>query len=80
MKRKAKPPPPPGSDEAIALGCTCPVLDNRERPVGFKVFVVGCPVHCPPRARTRSESRRLAIQLAGRPGQLVVAHHRVRRG
>lgn len=20
--------PPPGSDEAIALGCTCPVLDN----------------------------------------------------
>lgn len=48
--------PPPGSDEARAIGCTCPVLDNargrgylggvRDKN-GNIVFVWGmhCPVH-----------------------------------
>lgn len=43
-------PPHPGSVAAIALGCTCPVMDNahgrgwlgRE---GLFVYTVGCPVH-----------------------------------
>lgn len=42
--------PNPGSDAAIELGCTCPVMDNghgneqlgRER--GFW-YTEGCPVH-----------------------------------
>jgi len=48
--------PNPGSREAIALGCKCPVLDNahgRGYLGGVKdgsgktvfVFTVGCPVH-----------------------------------
>lgn len=42
--------PDPGSDEAIALGCTCPVLDNgRGRGYmgqpGIYVYTIGCPVH-----------------------------------
>lgn len=78
-KRKTKPVPPPGSDAAVALGCTCPVMDNRERPVGYKVYVAGCPVHCPPGAVSKSQCRRLAVQLTGKPGQLVVAHHKLRR-
>jgi len=43
--------PTPGSDKAIANGCTCPVMDNG-RGVGFLVdgerqFWVsgGCPLH-----------------------------------
>lgn len=42
--------PNPGSDEAVALGCTCPVLDNGRgkgymgQP-GIYVYTVGCPVH-----------------------------------
>lgn len=45
-------PPNPGSDAAIALGCTCAVLDNAHgrgymgRP-GVFVFTCGCPVHDP---------------------------------
>ena len=48
--------PNPGSDEAIAQGCTCPVLDNgRGGGVwggikgGEQVFWIteGCPVHMP---------------------------------
>jgi hypothetical protein len=46
----------PGSDEAIAAGCTCPVMDNGhgrgylggvtdERGQTVFVIVVGCPVH-----------------------------------
>jgi hypothetical protein len=42
--------PNPGSDKAIALGCTCPVLDNCHGAgyLGMKnVFVRngGCPLH-----------------------------------
>lgn len=42
--------PNPGSDEAIALGCTCPVLDNGHgrgymgKPGVFWVSE-GCPLH-----------------------------------
>lgn len=50
--------PNPGSQEAIARGCTCPVMDNsygrgymngaRDRD-GHTIFVytMGCPVHDP---------------------------------
>lgn len=42
--------PNPGSDEAIAMGCTCPVLDNGHgrgymgQP-GIFVYIEGCPLH-----------------------------------
>lgn len=45
-------PPSPGSDAAIALGCTCPVLDNGHgrgymgQP-GIYVYMASCPVHWP---------------------------------
>lgn len=44
--------PNPGSDEAIALSCECPVLDNGHghgylgQPDVF-VYTAGCPVHAP---------------------------------
>lgn len=44
-------PPYPGSDAAIAAGCTCPVLDNGHGNVGLArdrggwIIVVGCPLH-----------------------------------
>lgn len=44
--------PNPGSDEAVARGCTCPVIDNahgrgfRGSPWQF-VMVAGCPLHMP---------------------------------
>ena len=51
--------PPPGSDEAIDLGCNCPVFDNAyglgylggvKDPDGGTVYVVrgDCPVHAKP--------------------------------
>lgn len=42
--------PNPGTDEAIALGCKCPVIDNcygrgyRGQP-GVFAYTVSCPVH-----------------------------------
>lgn len=44
--------PNPGSDEALKLGCKCPVLDNnhgrghRGEPNSF-ICVADCPVHTP---------------------------------
>ena len=42
--------PNPGSDEAIAIGCKCPVMDNgRGRGymcvAGLFVYSAACPVH-----------------------------------
>jgi hypothetical protein len=48
--------PNPGSDEALAQGCRCPVMDNAhgrgawgtwDKPEGEKVFVMSgaCPLH-----------------------------------
>jgi len=42
--------PAPGSDAAIALGCTCPVMDNGHGrgymgQKGIYVYRVDCPVH-----------------------------------
>lgn len=49
--------PNPGSDDAVAKGCSCPILDNahgrgwmggvKDRETGETIFVytVGCPVH-----------------------------------
>ena len=40
--------PNPGSNEAIELGCICPVLDNNHgRGSGPFWYTEGCPVHCP---------------------------------
>lgn len=43
--------PNPGTPEAVALGCHCPIYDNRH---GVEVpghegwwIVLGCPVHAP---------------------------------
>jgi hypothetical protein len=42
--------PSPGSDAAIKMGCTCPVIDNGHgrgymgQP-GIFVYIEGCPVH-----------------------------------
>ena len=43
--------PNPGSDEAVAAGCTCPVMDNF-RGAGFPYggetchyITEGCPIH-----------------------------------
>ena len=35
----------PGSDEAYAGGCKCPILDNQEMPVGKKWVNGDCPLH-----------------------------------
>jgi hypothetical protein len=44
-------PPYPGSDEALAAGCRCPVLDNGNvglaRDRGGWIMVLGCPLHRP---------------------------------
>ena len=46
--------PNPGSDEALAQGCLCPVLDNGHGkcppypPDGWWM-TMGCPVHAPHR-------------------------------
>jgi hypothetical protein len=43
-------PPSPGSPEAVARGCTCPVIDNGHgrgyhgQPDVF-VYAEGCPLH-----------------------------------
>ena len=44
-------PPNPGTPEAVALGCTCPVIDNghgtgyRGWPGGEYIYSVNCPLH-----------------------------------
>jgi hypothetical protein len=47
----ANPPtPPPGSQEALDLGCLCPVVDNchgRGVAPGIFVYREDCPVHYP---------------------------------
>lgn len=45
--------PRPGSDDAIAMGCTCPVLDNARGRGAFGTsgpnalfwYAQGCPLH-----------------------------------
>jgi len=40
--------PNPGSNEAIELGCICPVLDNNHgMGKGPFWYTEGCPVHYP---------------------------------
>lgn len=45
--------PNPGSDEAVNLGCWCPVLDNRRgagvpSSSGVNFWISsGCPIHAP---------------------------------
>ena len=35
----------PGTDEAYAQGCKCPILDNQEMPEGKKWVNSDCPLH-----------------------------------
>ena len=54
--------PNPGSDEAIDLGCCCPILDNEHGKGAYgdgKMFwyAEGCPVHAPNKISTRSEDK-----------------------
>jgi hypothetical protein len=35
----------PGSDEAVAQGCTCPIIDNQEMPEDKKWVNMNCPLH-----------------------------------
>ena len=35
----------PGTDEAYAQGCKCPILDNQEMPVDKKWVNSDCPLH-----------------------------------
>lgn len=42
--------PSPGSEAAVAMGCTCPIIDNHYgRGVGNGGFWIteNCPVHAP---------------------------------
>ena len=44
--------PHPGSPEAVAKGCTCPILDNAHGGgylgiPGMFVMTAGCPLHAP---------------------------------
>lgn len=44
--------PPPGSEEALKIGCKCPVLDNVNGKgymhcADLYVFSLECPLHCP---------------------------------
>jgi hypothetical protein len=41
--------PSPGSNEALSIGCQCPVLDNGHGRLPPEMWVVvdGCPVHAP---------------------------------
>lgn len=59
--------PPPGSIEAIAMGCTCPFAANAHgaRYMGalgiyIYAYAIGCPVHAPNDAP---------------PGRQLVPHH-----
>lgn len=51
MNDEHEPRPSPGSDEAIALGCACPVLDNEHGdgmpyPDGVRFWIsTDCPIH-----------------------------------
>jgi len=52
MKKRIKPDPsaPPGSDEAIAAGCICPILDNAHGKgfmgiEGLYCYNGLCPIH-----------------------------------
>jgi len=54
--------PNPGSNEARARGCTCPVIDNHHGrgvplPGGNKFWITGnCPVHDPGSITTNTTS------------------------
>ncbi len=52
MKTKQPINPPPGSDDAIKLGCLCPVLDNAHGKGAYIIdgepvywITAECPVH-----------------------------------
>ena len=43
---QAAEPPLPGTPEALALGCRCPMADDPEqRKTGLVIYVGHCPVH-----------------------------------
>jgi len=59
VKRPPESTPNPGSPDAVALGCLCPVMDNNHGkwapyPPGGWWITAGCPVHA--RKLTRAEA------------------------
>lgn len=55
-------PPNPGSDEALAAGCTCPVMDNAHGAGfmgldGYFIYAEGCPVHQAVKAEPEGEEQ-----------------------
>jgi hypothetical protein len=63
--------PNPGSSEAIAAGCTCPVLDNAHgkgvayQGEAFFRFSEDCPLHAPDRQADTSKDGRAAVMMGG---------------
>lgn len=55
----------PGSPAAVAAGCTCPVVDNAERPPSLKVVNAGCPLHAAAMADLKAKLLALAAELRG---------------
>jgi len=53
--------PPPGSDEALLLGCSCPVIDNFHGQGWFahgeRQFWIAqdCPLHSPENEKEKNE-------------------------
>lgn len=53
--------PNPGSDAAVALGCTCPVLDNGRGRGAYQIggkwvfwITAGCPLHSEHKEETKA--------------------------
>lgn len=66
--------PNPGSDEAIAAGCSCPVLDNAHgKGCGYlnadcaPMFWINadCPMHGSPQARNAVDTMRALRKAVG---------------
>ena len=66
-------PPPPGSPEAVKLGCTCPVMDNGHGKgymgvPGIYVYSGDCPLHrLKPQEWTTEDERGRSKHRAGTP-------------
>ena len=59
-------PPNPGSDEAIKMGCLCPVLDNARGKgymciEGVFVYREDCPIHCANAEDRHGAERRCSV-------------------
>ena len=72
--------PTPGSDEAVAQGCTCPVLDNGRGRGAYQVggewqfwVSTGCPLHYLPAREKLAASEPVAWALCSVDGKAILA-------